>query len=84
VEQVCLSEYSDSYDAHRQLSRFIEDVYSIKRLYSAIGYVPPVEFEVGIALAEREGHRPGAGYAASHTVTATATDQPAAAHAMTC
>lgn len=34
-----------SYDAQRSIERFIEVVYNHKRLHSALGYVPPAEFE---------------------------------------
>ena len=68
MEQVYLSEYLDFDDAHRQLSQFIEDVYNRKRLHSALGYVPPVEFEAGLVAeplagvgpSERQRGRPGA------------------------
>jgi putative transposase len=44
-EEVHRTEYSDFQDAHRQIRRFIESVYNKKRLHSALGYLPPVEFE---------------------------------------
>jgi transposase InsO family protein len=84
TEQVYLSEYLDFDDAHRQIGHFIEDVYNEKRLHSAIGYVPPAEFEAGIALAQKERDRPASGYAAPHTATATATAQPTPVRARTC
>jgi len=59
VEQVYLSEYLDFDDAQRQIGHFIEDVYNEKRLHSSLGYVPPAEFEAGIAQAEREKGHPG-------------------------
>jgi putative transposase len=49
MEQVYLSEYLDFDDAQRQIGHFIEAVYNHKRLHSAIGYVPPVEFEAKLA-----------------------------------
>jgi putative transposase len=45
MEQVYLTEYLDLADASRQIRRFIDDVYNRKRLHSALGYLPPVEFE---------------------------------------
>ena len=59
TEQVYLSEYLDFADAYRQLEQFIEDVYNRKRLHSALGYVPPAEFEAGLAQVEREKGHPG-------------------------
>jgi len=49
TEQVYLSEYLDFDDAHSQIGHFIEDVYNHKRLHSAIGYLPPAEFEAKLA-----------------------------------
>jgi len=59
TEQVYLSEYLDFDDAYCQLEQFIEDVYNRKRLHSALDYVPPAEFEAGLAQAEREKGHPG-------------------------
>jgi putative transposase len=44
-EEVDLSEYHDFADAHRQMTRFLDDVYNIKRIHSALGYLTPLEFE---------------------------------------
>jgi transposase InsO family protein len=44
-EEVHRSEYRDLADARRQIGRFIESVYNQKRLHSALGYLPPAEFE---------------------------------------
>ena len=44
-EEVNLSEYHDFADAQRQLMRFLDDVYHVKRIHSALGYLTPREFE---------------------------------------
>jgi len=44
-EEVDLSEYQDFADARRQIMRFIEDVYNVKRIHSSLGYLTPREFE---------------------------------------
>jgi putative transposase len=44
-EEVDLSEYHDFADAHRQIRRFLDDVYNVKRIHSALGYLTPLEFE---------------------------------------
>jgi putative transposase len=44
-EEVELSEYQDFADAYRRLGRFLEAVYNVKRIHSALGYLTPREFE---------------------------------------
>jgi putative transposase len=44
-EEVYLSEYLDIDDARESIGHFIEQVYNSKRLHSALGYLPPAEFE---------------------------------------
>ena len=50
VEQVYLAGYESFEDVTAQLPTFLEQVYNAKRLHSAIGYVPPNEFEAQLAL----------------------------------
>ena len=40
-----MTEYVDFQDALHQLGRFINTIYNKKRIHSALGYLPPVEFE---------------------------------------
>ena len=44
-EEVYRQEYRDLAEARASLARFIDKVYNQKRLHSALGYRPPVEFE---------------------------------------
>ena len=44
-EEVELSDYQDYDDALRQLGRFLDAVYNVKRIHSALGYLTPAEFE---------------------------------------
>ena len=44
-EEVDLSEYQDFADAHQQITRFLDDVYNVKRIHSSLGYLTPREFE---------------------------------------
>ena len=43
--EVYLRDYDDFSDAQRSIERFIGVVYNHKRLHSALGYLPPAEFE---------------------------------------
>jgi putative transposase len=44
-EEVYLFEYETMAEARGRISHFLEEVYNQKRLHSAIGYLPPAEFE---------------------------------------
>src|SRR3954469_11017493 len=50
-EEVYRQEYRDLPDALRSLRRFIEKIYNEKRLHSALGYLPPSEFEANLLTA---------------------------------
>ena len=45
LEEVYVNEYQDFEDALDSTAHFIEVVYNRKRLHSALGYLPPVEYE---------------------------------------
>jgi transposase InsO family protein len=44
-EEVNLSEYRNLEEAARSIGAFIEQIYNRERLHSALGYLPPTEFE---------------------------------------
>jgi putative transposase len=46
-EEVYRNEYRDFHEARSSIGQFLETVYNRKRLHSALGYVPPAEFENG-------------------------------------
>jgi putative transposase len=50
AEEVYRQEYRDLAEARASIAQFIEEVYNQKRLHSALGYRPPVEFEHGLSV----------------------------------
>ena len=46
-EEVYRNEYRDFHEARASIAEFLESVYNQKRLHSALGYLPPAEFENG-------------------------------------
>jgi putative transposase len=44
-EEVVLSDYRDFEDARSQIGRFLDEVYTHKRIHSSLGYLTPAEFE---------------------------------------
>ena len=48
-EEVYRSEYRDVAEARTSIGEFLEKIYNQKRLHSALGYLPPAEFEANLA-----------------------------------
>jgi putative transposase len=53
-EEVHRNEYRDLTEAKSAIGAFLEKVYNQKRLHSAIGYLPPAEFEANLAAQKKE------------------------------
>jgi transposase InsO family protein len=53
-EEVLRNEYRDLTEARASIREFLEKVYNRKRLHSALGYLPPVEFEAQLAVRQME------------------------------
>jgi putative transposase len=53
-EEVLRNDYRDLAEARASIREFLEKVYNQKRLHSALGYVPPSEFEANLAAQNKK------------------------------
>jgi putative transposase len=53
-EEVFRNEYRDLADALASIPEFLEKVYNERRLHSALGYLPPAEFEANLAAQSKK------------------------------
>jgi putative transposase len=53
-EEVLRNEYRDLAEARASIPEFLEKIYNQKRLHSALGYLPPVEFEAQLKAKNME------------------------------
>jgi putative transposase len=57
-EEVHLANYETYDDVSQRIPHFIEEVYNSKRLHSALGYLPPTEYEMTIQSTTKTAGRP--------------------------
>jgi transposase InsO family protein len=53
-EEVHRNEYRDLAETRREIGTFLDKIYNHRRLHSAIGYLPPAEFETNLAAQKKE------------------------------
>jgi putative transposase len=53
-EEVYRNEYRNLHEARASIAEFLEKIYNHKRLHSALGYLPPAEFEARLAVQSQE------------------------------
>jgi putative transposase len=53
-EEVFRSDYRDLHEAQLSICDFLEKIYNAQRLHSALGYLPPAEFEANLATQHKD------------------------------
>ena len=48
------SDYRDLQEAQSSIRDFLEKIYNAQRLHSALGYLPPAEFEANLARLHKD------------------------------
>ena len=56
VEEIYLTEVPSYEELERRLPEYLETIYNGKRLHSALGYLPPVEYEAKVKGTESVGN----------------------------
>jgi transposase InsO family protein len=82
-EEVYLHEYQDAVDARQHIGRFLDDVYMHKRVHSALGYLPPAEFEMRWRATEEPTMKAASGAACAVFEAASAAPEAIAAELST-
>ncbi len=82
-EEVYLHEYQDFADARAHIARFLDDVYMFKRVHSALGYLPPAEFEALWRATEKPTMKAASGAACAGSEAAPAAPEAIAAELST-
>jgi transposase InsO family protein len=82
-EEVYLHEYQDFAEARTSIGRFLNDVYMHKRVHSALGYLPPAEFEASWRATERTTMKAASGAACAVLEAAPAAPEAIAAESRT-
>jgi hypothetical protein len=80
-EEVLRNEYRDLAEARASIREFLEKVYNQKRLHSALGYLPPAEFEAQRAAPHPEAARrqPGMSLQPGYSSAGCSPAEPASA-----
>jgi putative transposase len=82
-EEVYLHEYQDFADARTSIGCFLNDVYMHKRVHSALGYLPPAEFEASWRATESTTMKAASGAACAVLGAAPAAPEAIAAASRT-
>ena len=54
TEEAGASNFQNITEARLSITHFIDTIYNTERLHSALGYLPPLEFEANFALTQTQ------------------------------